>query len=222
TLNPVVSLAHWRLMNSRDPELIRLWLNALAVDVAVIPEKSSREQYHEVAYPEVYRALPLLHDDGEGIRFYGVPRGVDGIVRIVDRARVAAVAPIPADREIETLRAYVAAISTGSRAPDRVERADPDSLRIAASLRAGEAILVQESFDSGWQASPPAVIAKDAAGFMLIHPPPGAGEVRLDYHKPLDQRLGRWVSLAASLVSLALCARPKNTASDRTARDAAR
>ena len=202
-------------MWGNDMELNRLWLQALATDVAVIPGQESKEIYHDLI-PELVplwrKAFTVLRDDGEGNIFYRIERRLPGIVRIVEADRLKGLAPIPAQDERIPLRNYVNAIEAEPRtagAKDRLRMARPntDEIRMQAILVSGEAILVQESYDPGWHAysnSQPVAIEKDPIGFMLLHTQPGTQSVVLIFEPTLEIRAGLLLSCVSVLIAAAL------------------
>ncbi len=206
-----------RMMWGSDMVLNRLWLKALATDVAVIPEQSSKELYHDLI-PELLplwrKEFPVLRDDGEGNIFYRIDRRVQGIVRIVEAAGMKGLARIPAQDEQVPLRNYVNAIEAEPRTPgakDRLHmaRPNPDEMRLQASVAPGEAILVQESYDPGWHAysnGNPIAIEKDPIGFMLLHTQPGAQSIVLIFEPTLEIRAGLILSCLSVLIAAAMIA----------------
>ncbi len=204
-----------RMMWGTDMELNRLWLKALATDVAVIPEQNSKEIYHDLI-PELLplwrKEFPILRDDGEGNIFYRIDRRVPGIVRIVNAGGMKGLARIPAQDERIPLRNYVNAIEAEPRvagAKDRLhmDRLNPDELRMNATLEPGEAILVQESYDPAWHAyanGQPVPIEKDPVGFMLLHAPPGTQRIVLRFEPTLEIRAGLILSCLSLLIAVAM------------------
>ena len=72
----------------------------------------------------------------------------------------------------------------------------------------GQSLLVQETWDPGWQASvdgQPLPVRKDPMNFMVIDPPPGDRTVRLEFPMPLENRVG-WGLTGLTLMALALLA----------------
>ena len=69
--------------------------------------------------------------------------------------------------------------------------------------------MVQETYDPAWQAwagGRQLRVRKDALGMMAIDPLPGDLRLRLEFMTPLENRVGRVVTLAAIFVLLALLA----------------
>ncbi len=218
-LNPLLPGAQWIVMHGNDPKVIQWWLQALGVDILVVPGKSSQEPYQDFADPALYEQLPLLRDDGEGNRYYRVPRRATGIVRVVDRARMEAVPAIRIDGLTTQVRAYAEAVESGpSGDPAQSRWKGSDALDVAAQVGPGEALLVQETFDPGWrayengQARP---IQKDAAGHMMIPLAPGSHRIQMVFEAPAEVIAGR-IAAMLSLFAIALLAiRPKALAAAR-------
>jgi hypothetical protein len=214
-LNLNVVTSQPRMMWGYDMDLNRLWLKALAVDVAIIPQKESKELYHDQA-PEILplwrKEFPVLRDDGEGNIYYRIDRRVQGIVRIVDSGRMQGLVPIPAQEERVPLLNYVNAIEAdpatgGSKDRIHMTRPNTDEMHVQASIAPGEAILVQESFDPGWHAyanGQPIPIEKDPVGFMLLRAEPGAQRVVLRFEPTAEIRVGLILSTLSVIIAAVL------------------
>jgi len=198
-LNPLIPTATYRISHDPDGSLAMHWLQALGVDIVVVPGALSQEPYKEFTNAAVFdRQFPLLYDDGTGDRFYRVPRREPGIVRIVDRLKVLAAPPVPKDYETAQLAAYVGAIEAvppGGDAHDRVgaQWRGTDQLEIQAEARPGESLLIQETYDPCWRAYTDGrlqPIRRDAVGLMLLDLPPGNHSVRLVFETPTEDYVG--------------------------------
>ena len=121
-------------------------------------------------------------------------------------------ARIPAQEERIPLRNYVNAIEAEPRTPGakdrlRMDRPNPDEMRMQASLEPGEAILVQESYDPAWHAysnGKPVPIEKDPIGFMLLHTEPGAQSIVLIFEPTLEIRAGLILSCLSVIIAATL------------------
>jgi hypothetical protein len=212
-LNWHIALSQWRLFAGEDTELMRLWLQALAADIAVIPQKNSREPYHDVVRTDLWHSsFPLLRDDGEGNLYYRIQRRCEGTVRLVDAGRMQTLSPIPYDGETDALRSYVNAIEAEPPGQDgcgrvQARRDGTDAQIIEADVREGEALLVSETLDPYWRASSggqPVPIHPDPLGFMLLRPAPGKQTIRLEFDTPREVIVGRALSVLALLATAAL------------------
>jgi hypothetical protein len=206
---------------NHDPQLpgVLHWLQALGVDIVVVPGPSSEEPYKEYSNRALFeQQFPLLYDDGMGNRFYRVPRRGPGIVRMVDRAKVLAAPSIPREYETAQLAAYadaIEAVPPGSAVSSDRARAHwqgSDELAIKASAEPGEALLVQETYDPCWRAWVDGKlqlqsIHRDAAGLMLVDLPPGNHSILMVFETPREDYVGRSLSLV-TLVLMAFLGLP--------------
>jgi hypothetical protein len=206
-LNPVLSTARWRILADHDPDLARHWLQALGVDILVVPGPTSQEPYQDFSKNwQVYEGrFPLLRDDGEGNRYYRIQRRATGIARIVDRARVKAASRVPLEYETAQIRDYAEAVEAAPPGGGRPERArshwrNHDALDVDAETKAGEALLIQENYDPSWRAyvdGRTETIEPDTVGFMLLPLQPGRHLVRLVFETPFEMIAGRVLALVS-------------------------
>jgi len=76
------------------------------------------------------------------------------------------------------------------------------AMRVETRLAPGQAVLVMETFDPCWRAYSGGrrlPIRPDAMGFMLIEAAPGEHSIRLAFETPLENRVGRAVTVLALL-----------------------
>jgi hypothetical protein len=206
-LNPLLPGAQWMIAHAVDPKLITSWLQALGVDILVVVGEKSQEPYKDFPHPKLYDDfLPLLRDDGEANRYYRVPRGATGIVRVVNRARVESVPAIQIAGVMTQVQAYADAVESGpSGDRARGRWSGSDVLNVNADIGPGEALLVQETYDPGWHAyenGRAQSIRADAVGHMLIALPPGPHAIRMVFEAPAEVVVGR----TAGIVCLMLIA----------------
>jgi hypothetical protein len=202
-LNPLIPTMQWRT-RAEDSVLARFWLQALGVDVIVVPGANSQEPYKDFPKPEVYAGWPLLRDDGEGNRYYSTARRVTGIVRIVNRLQIESLPPIPADNESVLLKAYVDAVEPEPPGGDDHSRThyhwnNSDQWEIDSEIQPGESLLLQENYDPFWRATVDGRrqdIRRDPVGFMLLDLPPGKHLVQMTFETPLEVTLGRLLTFA--------------------------
>ncbi len=212
-LNPLLPGAQWIVMHGNDAKVITWWLQALGVDILVVPGKDSQEPYQDFTDKKLYDALPLLRDDGEGNRYYRVPRSSTGIVRVVNQARLEAVPPIRIEGLTTEVQAYADAIEAGpagNRA--RCHWIGSDVLQVSAEVRPAEALLVQETFDPGWHAyenGRALPIRIDAVGHMLIALPQGSHSIRMVFEAPAEVVIGRITGIVCLLLIAWLSLQPE-------------
>jgi len=210
--NPLLPGAQWLVMHSNDASVMRSWLQALGVDILVVPGRDSQEPYKDIEDPKKYDSfLPLLRDDGEGNRYYRVPRGAKGIARVVDQTRMNAVPQVRWEGLATQIQAYAAAVEAVPEA-DRAQARwrGSDALDVSTRLNNDEELLVQETYDIGWHAyenGRALPIRADAVGHMLIDLPPGPHTIRMAFEAPAEIVAGRIAAIGAALLVAVLVIR---------------
>jgi hypothetical protein len=145
-----------------------------------------------------------VFDDGQGNVLYGITRRYAARARVVESARLNA-QQAPRDMvDLERLRAYVDVVENGPDSPAALERSGTDAMVVRAKVGPGQSVLVQETFDTAWQAwsnGKRLPLRKDVMGFMVVDAPPGDDEIRLVFVTPLENRVG-WALTAISVLLL--------------------
>jgi uncharacterized membrane protein YfhO len=80
-------------------------------------------------------------------------------------------------------------------------------MRVRAHVEAGQSVVVQETYDTAWQASAggnPIPLRHDAMDFMVVDPPPGDADIRLRFVTPRENRLGAIATGVTLLLLLSL------------------
>ncbi len=120
-LNIRFPTVRYRVEYDPDPDFVRRWLQALGVDVLVVSGPASKEPYKDFAATIAAVRCAFSHCcamTGKGITITAIPRRATGIVRLVDRARMDALAPVPSEYEhtaARSLRRCVGSQSAGRR-----------------------------------------------------------------------------------------------------------
>lgn len=210
--NPLLPAAKWGVIHNTDPAIARDWLQTLGADILVVPQPGSQEVYKEFPHPAMFDGfLPLLRDDGEHNRYYRVPRRTTGIVRVVDRSRISAVQALQSEPSPDQIHAYSDAIEAATAGGNASGRwLDSNTFDVAADVREGEWLLVQETFDRYWRAyegSARLAVTRDPAGFLLLQPGPGKHSIRLVFETPAEEIAGRIVTGCSLLLGLFLLIR---------------
>jgi hypothetical protein len=207
-LNKQVEPAHWESNLGHKGEPTVLWMESMGVDALFVSDKRSQEFFKDFQHPEkVAGLLPVLYDDGQGNTIYRVPRRYPARARVVDTAKFRSLHAQRFNDDVEYLGAYADAIEKGPDAPPTLTRDGPDAMLVHARVEPGQSIVVQETYDPAWQATEGGqtlAVRKDIMGFMLIDAPPGNADIRLEFMTPLENRVGRMVTLATLLVLLTM------------------
>jgi hypothetical protein len=99
---------------------------------------------------------------------------------------------------------------SGDRSITLAPETGTDELRVHARVEAGQAVLVQVSYDPAWRAASagrPLAIRKDAMGFMAVDAPPGGHDLRLTFTLPPENAIGRVLTVLAGVIVMALFVR---------------
>ncbi|HLJ51589.1 MAG TPA: hypothetical protein VKU01_36535 [Bryobacteraceae bacterium] len=213
-LNQILPGAAWVSLHMDKPDVIIALLDALGVDAYIVADKTSEEVYHDVSFPDKFRgAMPVLFDDHQGNVVYRVPRSAPGIARIVDPVLLSSMA-IPHADDLDTLRRYDAAIENGGA---KVVQPSPEVFDITANISAGQALLLQESFDPAWHAyagGKPLAIRRDPLDFMLVDVPQGAQTIHFQFETPLENWFGWILTVLTCAACLGLLFLRARTATD--------
>jgi hypothetical protein len=207
-LNGMVEPAQWETNLGSKPEPTILWMQAFGVDAVYVADQRSQEIFKDFVYPrKLDGALPVLYDDHQGNYLYRVPRRYAPRVRVVDTEKLNACRKPRANDDVESLGAYVDVIEHGPDSPATLEWRGSDVMRVHARVEAGQSILLQESYDPAFEATEDAnrfPIRKDVMGLMVIDAPPGEHDITVAFVTPMENRVGRVVTVVALLAVLAL------------------
>lgn len=212
-LNGTLSMVQWQVIRDAAAGRDIAWLKAVGADAIAVHQPPSAVIFFEYTDPRKFAGvLPAIFDDGNGDVLYAVPRRFPSRARIVNLEEIERLGPIPVSNENRAdIEAYVRAVEEGPAREVEMRRDAPESIVLRARLDPGEALLVQESYDPAWRAYAAGrvlPISKDAAGFMLVHAPPGGEEIRLMFETPLENRIGGVLTLLSVIAAL-LFARPR-------------
>ncbi|HLK62301.1 MAG TPA: hypothetical protein VKU19_02590 [Bryobacteraceae bacterium] len=207
-LNSQVEPAQWETNLGPKIEPTILWMQAMGADVICVPDKRSQEVFKDFEYPQKFEGvLPVLYDDQQGNVLYKIPRRYPARARVVETAKLNAVNPPRFNDDVENLQAYADVLEKGPEAPPTLTREGTDAMRVSAHLEPGQSLVVQETYDPAWhawsggQALP---VRKDAMGMMAIDPPPGDQQIEVAFVTPLENQIGRVVTVITVLIILGL------------------
>ncbi len=205
-LNQLLPMAFWQVLTGEKQEPAVLWLQALGTDAVIVPDGKSRDAYRgDYKFPDKFRGLPVLFDDGHGTIIYRIPRAYAGIGRVVDAKVFEATGTISGGLDVDRLRKYIGETEKAGRSPVAVAWQGFDAVEVAGTNGPGESILLQETWDPFWTAQENGVtlpIRKDPVmGFMLVSPQPGHHSIQLRFQTPTENRVGQILSLISLLVA---------------------
>ncbi|HTS27271.1 MAG TPA: hypothetical protein VMH81_15445 [Bryobacteraceae bacterium] len=207
-LNSQVEPAQWEINLGPKIEPTILWLQAMGADAICVPDKRSQEVFKDFEYPQKFEGvLPVLFDDHQGNVLYKVPRRFPARARVVEAAKLNAVQPPRFNDDVENLHAYSDVLEKGPDSPATLVREGTDAMRVRAHFEAGQSLVVQETYDPAWHAwsgGRPLAVRRDAMGMMAIDAPPGDQEISIAFVTPLENQIGRVVTVLTLLVIVAL------------------
>jgi hypothetical protein len=207
-LNGRVEPAQWETNLGPAARPSILWMQSMGVDGIYVSDARSQEVFKDFTFPKKFEgALPAAFDDGQGNVIYRVPRRYLPRVRVVDTAQFNAAKVPRFNDDVDYLQQYVDAIEKGPDAPGTLVRQGTDAMRAHVAVQPGQSVVVQESFDPAWHAwsdGKPVPIRKDVMGFMVLDPPPGDREIDLAFLTPLENQVGRVVTVLSLLAIAAL------------------
>jgi uncharacterized membrane protein YfhO len=180
----------------------------MGVEAIYVADKQSQEVFKDFQNPHKFDGLlTVLFDDKQGNVLYKVPRRWPDRIRVVETATLNAVKPPRFNDDVQNLEAYADALEKGPNSPATLRRAGTDAMRAHANVGPGQSVVVQETYDSAWHAwsgGKPLVVRKDAMDMMVIDAPPGDQEISIAFLTPLENKVGRVVTLLTLATILAL------------------
>jgi hypothetical protein len=176
------------------------WLQAFGADAVVVHGKQSMEEYKDFTNPEMFAGvLEPLYDSGRGDVIYRVPRRYPGLARVVDTATLDALPPMRLEGDNQMIPSYAALLEKGPAVEPRFEWIDNDHMRVRAPLGPGQSFVVQETWDPAWRArtasGQPVPLRQTILQYMRLDPPPGDQDIILEFGVPLENQVGRGLTL---------------------------
>jgi hypothetical protein len=210
TFIPIVGFTIYSGMNAgdRDAEYSIFWLKAFGAHLISVPGPGSNDYYYKgFVHPEKFDGvLPLLWRSGAG-SIYEVPARSASLAHVIPASAIVTRTPIHG-LDIAPVEAYVAALEDAIYPPATFRWKGMSEAEIEATLRPGQVIGVQVTYERGWEAwvnGKPQRVFGDAIGQMVIEPDClGPCHVWLGYTGGWEHRATRGMSLAAMLVGMAL------------------
>lgn len=201
----------WRLVLGEDAKTDILWLQAYGVDNLVVNDKTSVLPICDFEHPHKYiGALPVLWEDQKGNWIYGIPRKHAGLARVVDGAAYSKSRFPTYGDDIDALQQYVDTLERSVPAVAASRWLRPSAMEVAAETTAGQALAVQIAYDRNWKArenGQELKVSEDPYGQIRVDLPPGSHKVALEFETPLENRLGRGLTLISIVLAAYLLRR---------------
>lgn len=155
-----------------DAENSVLWLKAFGVQAVETSGPGSGEIFHPFQRPAKFDGvLPLLWRRG-GDSIYAIPQRTTSLAHVVYPSSLVKRAPANGI-DGAPLLPYVKALDDPSLPLADFQWTSRHSARVRATLRSGQVISIQESYDPGWRGranGTPATISADELGLMVVDP----------------------------------------------------
>ena len=210
--NPNNMVMQWETQMGNNPDRDLLWYQAFATDCIIVHLPGSKQPYIDFGFPTKYDGkLPLLKEFTPYDRIYRVPRRYPSLARVIDRTKLAGLTPVPQEANTEGLAAYAGMLENGPDRPVKTQWISTDHLRIETTIGNNEAVAAMVTYDEAWHAysnGKPLSIKSDVLGQMTIEAPPGEQVIDLVFEKPLENRVGGWITLASLSLSTFLLLLP--------------
>jgi hypothetical protein len=207
-LNGASVPAAWDLSMGPSGQAGLLWMQSFGVDLFYVSDQRSQEMYKDITHPKKFEGLlPVVFDDQRGNFLYLVPRRWRTRARVVETAKLDACPKPRFNDDVDHIRQYAAVMENGPDSPVALERPAPESIRLRARVAPGQSIVVQESYDTPWEARAGGqllTLRKDVMGQMVIEAPPGEHDISLAFVTPMENIVGRWLTVLTVLGLIAM------------------
>lgn len=203
----------WRLVLGEDAKTDILWLKSFGVDNLVVNDKTSKLLLCDFEHPHKFiGALPVLWEDGKGNWIYGVPRKHPGIARVVDSASYSRSRFPTWPDDIEALQQYVDTLENPATPVAQSTWLKSDTLEVTAETAQGQSLALQLAYDPYWRARENGQeykVSEDVYGQVRIDLPPGKHKIDFHFDTPMENQLGRVVSVLTLAILAYLLGRKK-------------
>jgi hypothetical protein len=182
------------------------WLKAFGTHLVSVPGPDSNDFFYKgIAHPAKFDGvLPLLSRSEAG-SIYEVPARSASLAHVIPASAIVTRTPLHG-LDIAPVEAYVAALDDPAYPPATFEWHGMSEAEIEATLKPGQVIGVQVTYERGWEAwvnGKPQRVIGDAIGQMVIEPDcEGACQVLLRYTGGWQHRATRTMSVGAMLVAM--------------------
>jgi len=190
--------AYYQITNGNDANISLAWLKIANIGKLVYTTFASSEPYKDYKVGEGKFNSTLSEIEREnGDIFYDVPLKNETLAKIVDYEALKAIKKPENAIDEEPIFAYVAALEKHAERRLEVDKITNGHLRINGEVDDGEAVLVQQTYDRGWDVKDSGWdVKRDSFDFILLIPKnAGNFEIDLVYGKPFSVYLGYLISL---------------------------
>ncbi|MDP3888427.1 MAG: hypothetical protein Q8Q24_00130 [bacterium] len=181
----------YQVNHGTNPEIALDWLKISNIKYLVVNTVASRELYKDYEVPDKFLDLPEVYNEGGDI-IYQIPLKDSSPAKLVDLKFLEKYkVPKKADDKMP-IQSYANWLDQSQ--PVDFEVINNDTFKLKGRINPGQAILVQMTYDRGFQASSgkgSVKISKDPLGFMILTSgQTGDFEITLSHGKTWDVWLG--------------------------------
>ena len=191
---------YYQLTNGSDAAISLAWLKITNVGKLVYTTSASNEPYKDYKVPrEKFDSVLSEIYTESGDVFYSVPLKNDVLAKVVDRSALKGLKKPTNAIDEEAINKYLSWLEEKSDKRIQVTSISNSHWQIKGEITEGEAVLFQQTYDSGWRAEGKGnwKITKDPMDFMVLVPKnKGSFEVDLVYGKPFSVYFGYLITFA--------------------------
>ncbi|MDQ2948155.1 MAG: hypothetical protein M3Y27_19840 [Acidobacteriota bacterium] len=183
---------------THDADISTLWLKAFGCHAIYVPGPKSRVADKPFQHPEKFEGvLPVLwHEEDDTI--YAVPQRTRSLAHVVPEDAIVKHRPVNGLDIGETTR-YVTALNDPTLPASEMIWRSPSEGHVHTTLRPGQVLSVQVTYDKGWVAvgnGHVAKITRDGIGLTEIQAPcDGDCDIDLVFEGGLERRICRFLSV---------------------------
>ncbi len=191
---------YYQLANGSDSQIALAWLKIANVGKLVYTTLASGETYKDYKVPqEKFNKVLKVNSELNGDVFFDVPLKNSSLAKVVDNEAYKTIKKPSNAVDSEPINDYLKWMEEKSDKKLRVEQVSRSHLKISGEKNADEAVLVQQTYDSGWRVNGKGTwkVVRDPMDFIVLASR-GAGkfEVDLVYTRPWSVFLGYLVTFA--------------------------
>ncbi len=189
---------YYQITNSNDEDTSLAWLKIANIGKLIYTSVGSAEPFKDYKVKrEKFDNILAPVSEEKGDVFYTVPLKNDSLAKVVDENKLKELEKPSNAIDSEPIYAYLAWLEEKSDRRLNFEKISNSRYRISGEVSDSEAVLVQQTYDSGWKVEGGGWrVAKDPLDFTVLIPKKaGNFEIDLIYTKPLPVYFGYLITL---------------------------
>jgi len=189
---------YYQITNGNDPNITLAWLKIANIGKLIYTTLGSAEFYKDYKVPkDKFDSVlsPIFEERGD--IYYDVPLKNDLLAKIVDKKELAKLQKPTNAIDTKPIYAYVDWLEKNADRKLKAEKLSNSRWRISGDVLDEEAILFQQTYDSGWKVrSRGWKITRDPLDFTVLIPKKaGSFNIELVYTKPIPVYFGYLITL---------------------------